>query len=77
MHGFLLLLIVEHVPELFRDGMPVLRLEDVARAVERTHLRTNIKSISHRCPPILVAEFTEETINLPLGRLQGLSHTLY
>ena len=34
----------------------------------------NLKSISHRCHPILVAfvwEFTEETIHLPLGCLQG------
>ena len=34
----------------------------------------NRKSISHRCHPILVAfvkEWTEETINLPLGCLQG------
>ena len=34
----------------------------------------NLKSISHRCHPILVAfvwELTEETINLPLGCLQG------
>ena len=34
----------------------------------------NIKSISHRCHPILVAfvwELTKETIDLPLGCLQG------
>jgi len=34
----------------------------------------NLKSISHRCHPILVAcvwELTEETIHLPLGCLQG------
>ena len=34
----------------------------------------NRKSISHRCHPILVAfvwELTKETINLPLGCLQG------
>jgi len=34
----------------------------------------NLKSISHRCHPILVAfvrELTKETINLPLGFLQG------
>ena len=34
----------------------------------------NLKSISHRCHPILVAfvwELTEETIYLPLGCLQG------
>ena len=34
----------------------------------------NLRSISHRCHPILVAvvwELTEETINLPLGCLQG------
>ena len=34
----------------------------------------NLKSISHRCHPILVAfvwELTEETIDLPLGCLQG------
>ena len=34
----------------------------------------NLKSISHRCHPILVAfvwELTEETINLPPGYLQG------
>ena len=33
-----------------------------------------LKSISHRCHPILVAfvwELTEETIDLPLGCLQG------
>ena len=33
----------------------------------------NLKSISHRCHPILVAlvwELTEKNINLPLGRLQ-------
>ena len=33
----------------------------------------NLKSISHRCHPILVAfvwELTEETIDLPLGCLQ-------
>ena len=37
-------------------------------------MRANIKSISHRCHPILVAfvwELTEETIDLPLGCLQG------
>ena len=36
--------------------------------------RTNLKSISHRCHPILVAvlwELTKETIHLPLGCLQG------
>ena len=36
--------------------------------------RANLGSISHRCHPILVAflwEMTKETINLPLGRLQG------
>ena len=35
---------------------------------------TNLKSISHRCHPILVAfvwEVTKETIDLPLGCLQG------
>ena len=34
----------------------------------------NLKSISHRCHPILVAfvwELTKETIHLPLGCLQG------
>ena len=34
----------------------------------------NLKSISHRCHPILVAcvwELTKNTINLPLGCLQG------
>ena len=31
----------------------------------------NRKSISHRCHPILVGELTEETIDLPLGCLQG------
>ena len=34
----------------------------------------NPKSISHRCDPIMVAivwELTKETINLPLGCLQG------
>ena len=34
----------------------------------------NFESISHRCHPILVAfvwELTKETINLPLGCLQG------
>ena len=34
----------------------------------------NLKPISHRCHPILVAfvwELTEETIDLPLGCLQG------
>ena len=34
----------------------------------------NLKSFSHRCHPILVAfvwELTEETIDLPLGCLQG------
>jgi len=34
----------------------------------------NLKSIPHRCHPILVAfvwELTEETIDLPLGCLQG------
>ena len=38
------------------------------------NLGANLKSISHRCRPILVAfvwELTEETINLPLGCLQG------
>jgi len=37
----------------------------------------NIKSISHRCHPILVAfvwELTKETIYLPMGCLQGGSH---
>jgi len=37
-------------------------------------LRANLKSISHRCHPILVAfvlELTKETIDLPLGCLQG------
>ena len=35
---------------------------------------TNLKPISHRCHPILVAfvwELTQETVNLPLGCLQG------
>ena len=34
----------------------------------------NLKSISHRCHPILVAsvwKLTKETINLPLGRFQS------
>ena len=34
----------------------------------------NVKAISHRCHPILVAfgqELTKETIDLPLGCLQG------
>ena len=34
----------------------------------------NLKSVSHRCHPILVAfvwELTKETIELPLGCLQG------
>jgi len=34
----------------------------------------NLKSISHRCHPILVAfvwELTEETIDVPLSCLQG------
>ena len=34
----------------------------------------NLKSISHRCNPILVAflwELTKETIDVPLGCLQG------
>ena len=31
----------------------------------------NLKSISHRCHPILVVELTKETIDLPLGCLQG------
>jgi len=34
----------------------------------------NLKSISHRCHPILVAivwELNQETIDLPLGCLQG------
>jgi len=37
-------------------------------------LRANFKSISHRCHPILVAfvwDLTKETIDLPLGCLQG------
>ena len=38
----------------------------------------NLKSISHRCHPILVAyvwELTKETIYLPLGCIQGgLAH---
>ena len=37
----------------------------------------NLKSISHRCHPILVAfvwELTQETINLLLGCLQGGEH---
>ena len=37
-------------------------------------LRANIRSISHRCHPILVAfvwQLTKETIDLPLGCLQG------
>ena len=37
-------------------------------------LRVNLKSISHRCHLILVSfvwELTQETINLPLGCLQG------
>jgi len=37
-------------------------------------LRANLKSISRRCHPILVAfvwELTKETIYLPLGCLQG------
>jgi len=36
--------------------------------------RANLKSISHRCHPILVAfvwELTKETIHFPLGCLQG------
>ena len=38
----------------------------------------NLKSIYHRCHPILVAfvwELTEETIDLPLGCLQGGKRT--
>jgi len=38
------------------------------------NLGANLKSISHRCHPILVAfvwELTKETIDLPLGCLQG------
>jgi len=38
------------------------------------NLGANLKSISHRCHPILVAfvwELTKETIHLPLGCLQG------
>ena len=41
----------------------------------RSNPRANLKSIYQRCYPILVAsvlrELTEETINLPLGCLQG------
>ena len=40
----------------------------------------NLKSISHRYHPILVAfvwELTEETIHLPLGCLQGGSSSMY
>ena len=40
----------------------------------------NLKSISHRCHPILVAfvwELTKETIHLPLGCLQGGSSLKY
>jgi len=39
----------------------------------------NLKSISHRCHPILVAcvwELTRETIHLPLGCLLGGEHSL-
>ena len=37
-------------------------------------LRANLQSISHRCHPVLVAfvrKLTQETMNLPLGGLQG------
>ena len=46
---------------------------------ENTHPVANLKSISHRCHPILVAfvwELTKATINLPLGCLQGCSASL-
>jgi len=39
----------------------------------------NLKSISHRCRPILVAfvwQLTKETINLPLGCTQGGSRQI-
>ena len=41
--------------------------------------RANLKSFSHRCHPILVAflwDLTEETIDLPLGCLQGGERSL-
>ena len=40
----------------------------------RVEWRANLKSISHRCNPIMVAfvrKLTKETIDLPLGCLQG------
>ena len=43
------------------------------------NLGANLKSISHRCHPILVAfvwELTKETVHLPLGCLQGGSYAL-
>ena len=43
-------------------------------AVSSPHPGANLKSISHRCHPILEAfvwELTEETIDLPRGCLQG------
>jgi len=57
----------------------MLTLEDISYFANQVHHprgnpEANLKSISHRCHPILVAfvwELTKETIYLPLGCLQG------
>ena len=67
-----------------KDGEDAVRarsdhVEDAAAREERARVPggnpgANLKSISHRCHPILVAfvwELTKETIHLPLGCVQG------
>ena len=56
-----------------REGM-MAKAQVCAESHPGVDLRANIKSISHRCHPILVAfvwELAKETINFPLGCLQG------
>ena len=53
-----------------------LKAEQVCHA--RPFVGANLKSISHRCHPILVAvvwDLTKETINLPLGCLHVVNHS--
>ena len=64
----------------FTDCVSILYIRAlVPKGVKMLHhpgikLRANVKSILHRCHPILVEfvwELTEETVDLPLGCLQG------
>jgi len=63
---------IEDLPE--GMSLPDFITSDLARSVPLFHPGgnpgANVKSISHRCHPILMAvvwELTEETIDLPLG----------